>query len=56
MPLNTQGGKKKPFKAPRKDGRDETEEDKVFKQQKANESKALEAARKTALAKSKPKK
>ncbi|KAG2020557.1 hypothetical protein CC2G_005881 [Coprinopsis cinerea AmutBmut pab1-1] len=44
-----QGGKLKPLKAPKKEKREETEEDAAFKAQKKAEAEALKAAREKAM-------
>lgn len=56
MPLDTEGGKKKPLKQAKKQKGVELDEDIEFKKKQMEEKKALEAARKNALAKSKGKK
>ncbi|KAE9407036.1 TMA7-domain-containing protein [Gymnopus androsaceus JB14] len=49
-----QGGKLKPLKAPKKEKRDEDEEDAAFKARKKAEADALKAARDKALSKGGP--
>lgn len=56
MPLDTQNGKKKPLKAPKKSEKVLTEADIAFKQAQNAEKKKLEEARKAALLKMKGKK
>lgn len=55
MPAGTQGGKKKPLKAPKK-VTVETEEDIEFKKKQMEEKKKMEAARKELLQKQAAKK
>lgn len=49
MPLNNQGGKKKPLKAPKKGQSELTEEDLAFKKAAAEKKKAEEEAKKKLL-------
>lgn len=49
MPLNTQGGKKKPLKAPKKGPTELTEEDIAHKQAMIQKKKAEEEAKKKLL-------
>ena len=53
MPLDIQGGKKKPIKQKKKERLDEDETDVEFKKKQVADKKALEAARKAALGKKK---
>ncbi|CRG99724.1 translation machinery-associated protein 7, putative [Plasmodium relictum] len=49
MPLNVQGGKKKPLKAPKKGTAEITEEEKAFKKELAEKKKAEEEAKQKLL-------
>ncbi|KAH8396243.1 hypothetical protein KR222_006086 [Zaprionus bogoriensis] len=46
-----EGGKKKPLKAPKKEGKEMDEDDMAFKQKQKDQQKALEAAKQNAAKK-----